>query len=151
MSVSEEIANVQTISFPPQIDSSTLSTWRSCRKKFFWSSISSLYPLGKSVHLIAGGAFAAGMEAARRLAFGGTRNNKTSHHDLLEAAFPAFAREWGDYIPPEESSKSFHNVFQALSEYLSLYPPQEDVIQPLIRPTGEPTVEFTFTIPLDIR
>lgn len=137
--------------FPAYIDSSTLSTWRACRRKYFWSTISSLYPLGKSVHLIAGGAFAAGMEAARRLAFRGNRNNPPSHHDLLQAAFKAFIKEWGDYIPPDESPKSFAAVFQALSFYLSEYPPQTDPIQPYISADGSPGVEFTFSIPLDIR
>ncbi len=138
-------------SFPAQIDSSTLSTWRSCRRKYFWSTISSLYPLGKSVHLIAGGAFAAGVEAARRLAFRATGDYQPTFDDLCEAAFKAFIREWGDYIPPEDSPKSFHNVFQGLVEYLRSHPPSTDVVQPLIRKDGSPAVEFTFSIPLDIR
>ena len=137
-------------SFPVQIDSSTLSSWRACRRKFFWSTISSLYPLGKSVHLIAGGAFAAGVEAARRVAFRNSGDHKPTHDDLLEAAFKAFIREWGDYVPPEDSPKSFHNVFQALAEYLLRHPPATDEVQPLIRKDGTPAVEFTFGIPLDI-
>jgi hypothetical protein len=142
---------VESISFPSYIDSSILSTWRSCRRKFFWSTISSLSPVGKSVHLIAGGAFAAGMEAARRMAFSGTGDNRPSRDDILQAAFKAFLREWGDYQPPEESPKSLPSVFQALVEYLTCYPPETDIIQPLISPAGNPTVEYTFSIPLDIR
>ncbi len=138
-------------SFPAYIDSSTLSTWRSCRRKYFWSTISSLYPLGKSVHLIAGGALAAGMEAARRLAFRRSGTNQPTHSDLLEAAYSAFIREWGDYIPPEESNKSFHSVFQALAFYLDQYPPATDPIQPYIDASGNPAVEYTFTIPLDVK
>lgn len=137
-------------SFPAQIDSSTLSSWRACRRKFFWSTISSLYPLGKSVHLIAGGAFAAGVEAARRVAFRHPRDREPTHDDLLEAAFKAFIREWGDYVPPEDSPKSFHNVFQALAEYLLRHPPATDEVQPLIRKDGTPAVEFTFGIPLEL-
>jgi len=68
----------------------------------------------------------------------------------LEAAFKAFAQEWGDYIPPDESPKSFATVFQALSFYLREYPPQTDPIQPYIAKDGNPAVEFTFSIPLDI-
>lgn len=154
MSVSErsEKANgKETPSFPAYIDSSTLSTWRSCRRKYFWSTISSLYPLGKSVHLIAGGAFAAGMEAARGLAFRAGRDHQSSHADLLEVAFKAFCGEWGDYIPPDDSPKSFSSVFQALAFYLLQYPPKADPIQPYISADGKPAVEFTFSIPLDIK
>lgn len=138
------------LSLPAYIDSSMLSTWRSCRRKHFWSSIHALYPTGKSIHLIAGGAFAAGMEAARRVAFKGPGTHRPTHDDLLQAAFAAFLREWGDYEAPEDSPKSFHNTFAALEEYLRLYPPATDVAQPLIRPDGSPAVEFTFSIPLDI-
>ncbi len=149
--MSQDAENDKAFSFPAYIDSSTLSTWRSCRRKYFWSTISSLYPLGKSVHLIAGGALAAGMEAARRLAFSRDRDNKPTSDDLLEAAYKAFIREWGDYIPPEESNKSFHSVFQALAFYLNEYPPEKDPIQPYIDASGNPAVEYTFTIPLEIR
>lgn len=147
----DQTSSQSELTFPTQIDSSTLSTWRSCRRKFFWSTISSLYPLGKSVHLIAGGAFAAGVEAARRVAFRAPGDRQPTFDDLIEASFKAFIREWGDYIPPEDSSKSFHNVFQALVEYLKSYPPSTDIIQPLIRKDGSPTVEFTFAIPLEIK
>jgi len=137
------------LSLPPYLDSSMLSSWRACKRKFFWSYLNALYPQGSSVHLIAGGAFAAGMEAARRLAFSRDRDRRPTHDDLLEAALKAFIREWGDYIPPENSNKSFENTFQALAEYLTNYPPETDPIQPIIRPNGEPAVEFTFSIPLE--
>lgn len=142
-------AAAPNLSLPLYVDSSMLSTWRSCRRKFFWSTLHSLYPTGKSVHLIAGGAFAAGMEAARRLAFTPNSNNRPTLDDLLYVSYRAFAREWGDYEAPEGSAKSFENTFGALEEYLREYPPETDIIQPLIRPDGQPTVEFTFSIPLE--
>lgn len=133
---------------PEQIDSSRLGLWRSCKRKWFWSDACSLYPSGKSVHLIAGGAFAAGMEAARRMAFSRPGDRRPTHDDLLQAAYPAFSAEWGDYQAPEKSAKSFDNTFQALDEYLKSHPPAEDVIQPIIRPDGTPAVEFTFAVPV---
>ena len=142
-------ASEHKLSLPAYIDSSMLSTWRACKRKFFWSYVNSLYPTGKSVHLIAGGAFAAGMEAARRAAFSNNRDYRPTHDDLLEAAFRAFLVEWGDYEAPEDSAKSFWNTFQALAWYLERNPPAEDVVQPLIRPSGEPAVEYTFSIPIE--
>ena len=137
------------LSLPSYIDSSTLSTWRSCRRKYFYSTLNSLYPTGKSVHLIAGGALAAGMEAARRLVFKRGRDNRPSHDDILQAAYPAFLKEWGDYQTEEGAVKSFENTFGALEAYLIQHPPETDIIQPLIRPDGSPTVEFTFSIPIE--
>lgn len=141
--------NVSEIKLPGYIDSSILSNWRSCRRKYFWGILNSLSPTGKSIHLVAGGAFAAGMEAARRLAFAPGRDHRATHDDLLEAAYPAFAREWGDLSIEEDHPKSFSSTFQALEAYLLHTPPLSDPVQPLIRPSGGPSVEFTFSIPLD--
>ena len=136
------------LELPAYLDSTMLSTWRSCRRKYFWQVLHQLSSSSRSIHLVAGGAFAAGMEAARRLAFDGSRVRRASHDDLLEAAYPAFAREWGDYPIEEDHNKSFFNTFQGLANYLLQYPPQEDPVQPLKRPDGSPAVEFTFAIPL---
>lgn len=136
------------LSLPAYVDSSLLSSWRSCRRKFYWQTLNSLYPTGKSVHLIAGGAFAAGMEAARRLAFSPRSDHQPSHADLLRAAYRAFVREWGDNPDFADQAKSFENTFSALAEYLLQHPPSTDIVQPLIRPDGSPTVEFTFAIPI---
>ena len=137
------------LSLPSYVDSSMLSTWRSCRRKFFWSTLNSLYPIGKSVHLVAGGAFAAGMEGARRLVFSNDRAHRPSHSDLLQAAYRSFAREWGSNPDFEGEAKSFENTFQALAAYLNQHPPETDPVQPLRRPDGSPAVEFTFSIPLE--
>lgn len=137
------------LTLPLYVDSSMLSTWRACRRKFFWSTLHSLYPPGKSVHLIAGGAFAAGMEAARRLAFKDAPHNRPTHDDLLHVAYRAFAREWGDYTPTQATNKTFENTFQALDSYLREYPPQTEILQPFIRKDGSPTVEYTFAIPIE--
>lgn len=138
------------ISIPKHIDSSTLSTWRSCRRKYFWQTVNSLYPSGKSVHLIAGGAIAAGMEAARKRVFLDPRPSDVHIDDILHAAFLAFAAEWGSYEAPPESPKDAINSFNALATYLTEFPPATDVVQPLTRPDGSPTVEFTFAIPLEV-
>lgn len=135
--------------FPHYVDSSMRSAWAACKRKHLWSTILALYPTGKSVHLIAGGAFAAGMEAARKRVFCSPSPEAVSHYDCLEAAFVAFQKEWGDYIAPDNHAKSFVNTFCALDYYLTLYPPYSDNLQPLIRPDGSPAVEYTFAIPLE--
>lgn len=133
-----------TLTFPDKVDSSMLTSFRSCPTKFHWNFIRNLNPPGRSVHLVAGGALAAGLEAYRKVAF--------AHPELdpLVSAWRAFNAEWGDYIAPDDSPKDYLSVWTALEEYVVQFPPRSDVIQPLRNADGSPTVEFTFAIPLPI-
>lgn len=129
---------------PTYIDSTMLTTFRSCRRKFYWSHVEGLTPRGKSIHLVAGGAFAAGLEAARRAAF----NGGADHREQLEAAFPAFLHEWGDFEPFSDTAKTFERTFGALEQYLAEFNPLTDYIQPLH--LDPPSVEYSFAIPTSV-
>lgn len=129
---------------PNYVDSSMLTTFRSCRRKFYWSYVEALSPTGKSVHLIAGAAFAAGVEAARKEAF---KNPEGGIEAQLNAAFPVFLREWGDFEAPENSAKTFERTFDALTQYLTEFNPLTDYVQPLH--LDPPSVEYTFAIPIE--
>lgn len=52
--------------FPYTVDSTMLAALRSCPQKLFRQYLEHWKPKAESVHLVAGGAFAAGIEAARR-------------------------------------------------------------------------------------
>lgn len=145
-----QLPSAQAGELPLYVDSSMLSTWRACKRKHFWSSIQALYPTGRSIHLVAGGAFAAGMEAVRKFVFSQPTPTSVTHHEMLQAAYPAFLQEWGDYREPPNHAKSFVNTFSALSYYLEQHPPASDVLQPYRRPDGSPAVEYRFAIPLPI-
>lgn len=136
---------------PHHISSSSLTTWRACKRKFFWSSLMEFSPTGESIHLIAGGAVAAGLEAVRRGVFSEAgQSTRLTHQQLLELALPAFSLAWGEFVAPEGATKSFHNTFSALDDYLQRYNPYDDIIQPFKRPSGAPAIEYKFSIPLDI-
>ena len=146
----------QKLELPQYIDSTMLSTFRSCPHKFYNSFIRNIVPSGQSVHLVAGGALAAGVEAARNFALK-TRNLDTNYpapiysiDDLMLAAFPAFSKAWGDYEAPEDSAKSFHNTLYAMERYLTEFHPQKDPVQPKYKADGTPSTEFSFAIPIDI-
>jgi hypothetical protein len=133
------------------IDSSIISTFRSCRKKFYWSYVQKLKPLGQSIHLVAGGAFASGIEAARIAQFNPTNAGRELHIDELSwAAMAAFSKAWGDFPESGEEAKNFHNTFHALESYLTEFPPYRDMVQPVIKPDGLPATEFSFAIPLPV-
>ena len=57
--------------FPHTIDSTILSTYRACSQKAFRQYMEHWKPSEESVHLIAGGAFAKGLETARSTYFQG--------------------------------------------------------------------------------
>lgn len=132
------------ISLPQHIDSTMLSSFRSCPKKFFWTHIRGLHPRSRSADLHAGGCFASGLEQ-----FYKTLGKGTTVEDAKLSAFKTFTKEWGDYIAPEKNPKSQDNMWIALDDYLRTYPPAIDRFQFLTNPDGSPTAEFTFAIPLD--
>lgn len=132
------------------VDSSMLSTFRSCKKKFYWNYIQKLKPAGQSIHLLAGGAFAAGCEAARIRQFANNNTEPVHIDDLLNAAMGAFLKHWGDNPEFENETKNFHNTFHALEQYLVEYPPFSDPVQPFMKPDGNPATEFSFAIPLPV-
>jgi hypothetical protein len=136
---------------PTYIDSSMISTFRSCKRKFYWNYVRKMRPRGESIHLVAGGALAAGLEGARRAQFcGNAKDNPLHLDDLLHAAIGPFTRAWTLDHEAVDQTKNFHNTFHALEAYLTEYHPFNDPVQPFIKPNGDPATEFTFTIPLPV-
>jgi hypothetical protein len=133
------------------IDSTIISSLRSCPRKFYWAYVQKLKPLGLSIHLAAGGAFAAGCEAARIAQFRDSPDRQLSIDELMLAAMPAFSKAWGDFPESGEEAKNFHNTFHALERYFQEYPPLADIVQPVIKPDGSPATEFSFAIPLPVK
>lgn len=135
-----------TVCVPPlHIDSSMLSTLGACQRKYLWSYIHNLRAPGVSIHLTAGGAIAAGLDAARKSLFAGSSYDEAIYH-----AFVAFSKAWGNAPMFWGEGKSFSNSFEALELYLSTYPPLTDIIQPVRIGDNKPATEFTFAIPLPV-
>lgn len=133
---------------PLYIDSTMVATFRACPRKFFYTFLHNLRAPGHSIHLAAGSAFAAGLEAMRNLQAlnpAGPLPNET----LWEAAVPPAIAAWGDCPDDPESPKNLHNVLYALELYLQEFHPYADEVQPLVV-GGKPTTEFSFAIPLPI-
>lgn len=135
-----------TPTFPSSIDSTMLASFTECPQKFFVEYILRLSPQGFSPDLHAGGAFAAGIEAARKAVY----FDKLPIDIAVGKGLREFAHYWGDYIPPDNHPKDFVNTGFALTEYFNEWNPYSDELQPVYLPGGQPGIEYTFSIPMNI-
>lgn len=131
--------------FPEAVDSTMMSAYSSCPQKFLYEYILGRSPVGRSVHLLAGGAFARGLEVVRK----GYYLHGLTQEAAIEAAFPEFVKAWGDYEAPEKQYKDDINMWAAVVAYFEEYPMESDPFQPIMH-AGEPAVEFRFSIPLHV-
>lgn len=161
--------------FPHTVDSTMLAAFRSCPQKFSLQYISHWKPKDESVHLVAGGAFAKGIEVARKAYFEGIAVVpvvSTSFDEALgnyrrivewrtEACEPtnresaqllglqALIAAYGDFECPPDSAKSLERTAGALEFYYANYPFDMDGTRPVTLPGGRVGIEFSFAEPLD--
>lgn len=136
--------------FPTHMDSTMLACLGQCEQKFFNEFVLQIAPRAVSPDLHAGGAFAAGLETARREYYVHGRRPQQCIHTI----FLTFAKFWGLYDPVDHQGKphvkDFVNMFCALLDYFREYPFETDNLKPLILANSKPAVEFTFALPLEI-
>lgn len=131
--------------FPEVLDSTMITTYRSCPHKFFREYCQHWKSATPSVHLHAGAAFAKGLEAARKAFWGRGTDAVTA----MEEGMGALLTAYGDFDCPEDSTKSATRMAGALEYYFERYPLAEEMAPPhMIH--GEPAVEFNFAEPLPI-
>lgn len=130
--------------FPTVVDSTLIATLRSCPAKARMAHFDHWKPIGDSVHLVAGKAYADGLEAARRHFFE-TGDSETA----LAAGGAALLASYGDFVPPAESAKSPQRMLGALEYYFAQYGWSTDEAQPHVI-AGEPCIEFSFAEPLPV-
>jgi hypothetical protein len=116
--------------FPIAIDSTMLGSFRSCPIKMYRSYMEHWKPVSESVHLIAGGSFADGIEAARRAFY----EEQYSADDLLVLDWNALITRYGDFECPPDSAKSLERTAGALEFYFANYPLGADGAIPITSP-----------------
>jgi hypothetical protein len=131
--------------FPEVFDSSMVSTFRSCPQKGFREYVEHWKPQKPSIHLHAGGAFARGLEIARRSFW----ENGMSSEDSVAMGLGALIEAYGDYECPSDSAKSRERMCGALEFYFDNYILGESD-EPLLLANGKRAVEFSFAEPLEI-
>lgn len=131
--------------FPQVIDSSMMATYRSCEEKARLEYFEHWKLRSPSVHLHAGKAYAAGLEAAREAFF--VRGD--SPDSALAQGLEILRREYGDFQAPEGSAKSLDRMLGALVFYFERYPLATDLARPI--KLGEKyAIEFSFAEPLGV-
>ena len=132
--------------FPELWDSSMLATLRSCKHKFALEYLQYWKPKVESHHLHAGGAFADGLEAARRAYHEHGADPETK---AVQEGIRALLAAYGDFMPPEDSPKTAARMAGALEFYFSHWPLDEDPAQPAT--LGDRLgIEFSFAQPLPV-
>ncbi len=137
---------IKPIMFPHTFDSTMLGAFRSCPQKMFRTYVEHWKPKSESVHLIAGGAFAKGIEVARQAYYIHDHNQE----DSIAMGMQALLEAYGDFDPPADSAKSPTRMAGALEFYFENYPLDAASAVPLTFPDGRKAIEFSFAEPLEI-
>src|SRR5882672_4636801 len=114
--------------FPAVIDATQIATMRSCMRKqeLQYMPGNEWKPQGESIHLVAGAAFARGLEVTRRAYYEGGKDNDSAIADGIEALVLAY----GDFETPEGSNKSVDRMVGALVFYFDEYKMETDRAKP---------------------
>lgn len=131
--------------FPRVLDSTMVQAFRSCPEHFRREYIEHIRPIAPSVHLHAGGAFAAGVEAARKAFY----LHDASAEDAEQAGIVALTADYGAFQAPEGSQKTCDRMVGALRFYLQQYPLSRENGYPLTLADGKLAVECNAAVPMD--
>lgn len=132
--------------FPHVWDSTMVGTLRACARKLELQYVQHWKPQTESIHLVAGGAFAAGIEAARESFY---VKGETAA-DAMGRGIQALIAKYGNFQPAEGETKTLERMCGALEFYFDAYPLGNDGAQP-IEYGGKHGIEFSFSNPIDVR
>jgi hypothetical protein len=128
--------------FPETISNSKLED-ALCLIKFRQKYIDRIRPVGKSVHLTTGAAFAAGLAGTRTAFF----MNGKAEEAAINEGLRDLLKAWDIEEDITRGKKNLFSTIDALHVYFQRFPLGSDPI-PLI--LGQTTVEFDFALPLPV-
>jgi len=136
---------IPQVILPAHIDSTMLNCFRGCPQKYYNEYILGLRPADTSIDLHAGAVFSATLERFYQEVY----KNGIDTSAALARAHATFMSEWGDFVIRKEGHpKTPENMWCAVEDYVRVYPPRSDSVQPYFSGTGA-TFEYSFAIPLD--
>lgn len=129
--------------FPIAIDSTMRGAFATCPQKFFREYFQHWKPMRESVDLVAGKAFAAGIETVRKAFW----DENCSPDEALTVGVQTLMKEWGTFEAPEGHVKTLDRMVGALDEYFRQYGYATDHIKPH-QTNGKGAIELSFAIPI---
>lgn len=134
--------------FPSLVDNTMRSAFIGCPRKWMYEFLHQWAPSAPSVHLHAGGAFARGLEVARKSFW----NEGKPVPEAMTRGLEALIEFYGDveFPPTKNGDKSLENVIKAFDSYLTRYRIDRDPIKPFKTASGH-MIEFNFSIPTEVR
>lgn len=130
--------------FPLCLDNTMVSAYRSCPTKFMYNYARKLSGVAQSVHLVAGAAFARGLEVTRKEFF----DKGTDFATALARGAAALVVAYGDFQPNQfQMAKSVENMIGALGFYFDTWPINR-IIVPYKQENNTHAIEWSFAIPI---
>jgi hypothetical protein len=134
--------------FPSAIDNSIRKELVKCEQATKYKYIQGVRAdSGGRVDLIAGGAFAAGMEAMRSWYYVGG----ASPENCLKYGIAALYDKYGNFIPEGKTNKTVDRMAGALAFYAQQCPLEGERLIPLQLPDGSRMIEVGFNFPIPIK
>lgn len=128
--------------FPLVVDDTILSTYGACAQKCNLAYMQHWKSKVESDHLVAGAAYADGLEALRNSFY--IQGNSVD--DSLAHAMISAVEKYGEHTNID-ARKSLDRVLAALVHYVNQFNPKYDEFKP-ITIQGRPGIEFSFAIPI---
>jgi hypothetical protein len=137
--------------FPAAIDNTMRAAFRACPRKMMLAYLHGYTNPSPRIHLIAGGAFARGMEVTRKAYY----DQGLSEDESIALGYVALHEEFvkEGYTEDDEflyKNKAPNRMGGALINYFQEYPLDRDEIRPAKMANGKHAIEFNFGIPLPI-
>ena len=141
--------NFQTpFPFPEVLDNTFISAFRDCPQKAYYHGVMRIVPAHASnTNLIAGGAFARGLEITRKAFFD---DNETFDAAQLKG-LRALIAYYGDHEPSAKAAvKDVWRTALALVAYFTAFPIDQN-LKPVKLKNNKHAIEYSFAVPLDIK
>lgn len=140
--------------FPAVLDSTMIHSFRACPQQFFLSYVRRISPAGRNPHFNAGGAFAKGLEVARKTFWSLRSRGVVREHcegEALRQGLKSLWRAYGDYeVTEKQRQKSWDRTSAAFVSYLDRWPLWSDHVQ-VAEWQGKLLAEFSFAIDLPLQ
>ena len=140
------MTNTPLLAFPDVIDNTAISGFRRCEMYGYYNSIRRIKGFEESTHLIAGGAFALGLEVTRKAFY----EQSLPFSEAFELGVIAIVTEYGEHDPHKKlAAKGVWNIVAAFEYYFRIWP-IDKVLVPFKLATGKYAIEFSFAIPTNV-